>query len=109
MLCTAVLTGYQVQSSDITGGNKTLLTGDDQYILRIASAAATAAAGGRSSAGSTSNKMVLTDVQQSKANVVDGPFVPENNDGISVYLIDKVLRSGECMVHGFGFFGLGFK
>lgn len=103
MLCPSVLAGYQVQSSDVAGGNKTLLTGDDQYILRIASAAA----GGRT-AGSNNRSMVLTDVQQSKANVVDGPFVPENNDGMSVYLVDKVLRSGECIMHGCRMYHLKF-
>jgi hypothetical protein len=69
------------------------LTGDEQYILRIAPAAA--AAGTRAGAAATGSKLVLTDVQKSKANVLDGPFTPQAPDGLSVYLIDKVLRSGE--------------
>jgi hypothetical protein len=113
--------GYQLPGPEaVANGTKVLLTGDEQYILRIgpasAAAAAAAAAAGRSSnsngpstaaagAGtgrSSNSKMVLTDVQKSKANIIDGPFTPESTPGMSVYLVDKVLRSGEyrrCSLH----------
>lgn len=84
MLCP----GYQLQGPDaVANGTKVLLTGDEQYILRI----------GPSPAGSrSSSKMVLTDVQKSKANIIDGPFTPESTPGVAVFIVDKVLKSGEC-------------
>jgi hypothetical protein len=96
--CFAV--GFQLQDpADVADGNKILLTGDEQYILRIAPAAAAAAAGTSATragaAAAASSKLVLTDVQKSKATELDGPFTPQDTDGLSVYLVDKVLRSGE--------------
>lgn len=85
--CAVLCPGYQLQGPDaVANSTKVLLTGDEQYILRI----------GPSPAGKSSSKMVLTDVQKSKATIVDGPFTPESTPGVSVFLIDKVLRSGEC-------------
>lgn len=90
MLCP----GYQLQGSDaVANGTKVLLTGDEQYILRIGPSPA-----GKSSS-SSSSKMVLTDVQKNKANIIDGPFTPDSTPGVSVFRIDKVLRSGECRRH----------
>ena len=87
MLCCAVLcrTGYQVRGAeDVSAGTKILLTGDEQFILNI------------SSSQQAPGQLTLSDVQRSKANVVDGPMTPQATDGISVFVIDKVLRSGEC-------------
>lgn len=100
MLSRAVLAGFQLQDpADVADGTKILLTGDEQYILRVAPAAAAAGAAatraGAAGAAGAGSKLVLTDVQRSTANVIDGPFTPQDTDGLSVYLIDKVLRSGE--------------
>jgi hypothetical protein len=94
--CFAV--GFQLQDpADVADGTKILLTGDEQYILRIAPAAAAAgtSATRAGAAAAASSKLVLTDVQKSKATELDGPFTPQDTDGLSVYLVDKVLRSGE--------------
>lgn len=78
--------GYQVQGvDDVADGSRVLLTGDEQYILRMNRG--------------TGNKVVLSDVQKGKATVLDGPIIPENADGVSVYIIDRVLKSGEFLPH----------
>lgn len=79
-----LLTGYELQgASDVSGGSKVLLTGDEQYILRLAP--------GRTAASS----VVLTDVQKGSASLVEGPFVARDIQSLPVYIIDKVLKSGE--------------
>lgn len=65
-----------------------LLTGDEQYFLR-----AVAAPKGGSGGGGPSIK----DVQRSQANIVEGPMIPKDAGSISVFVIDKVLKSGECI------------
>lgn len=89
MLCPAVLSaGYQVRGAeDVVGSSRVLLTGDEQYTMKIGTAAGSRAAGGN---------LTLSDVQKSTANVVDGPITPDNNS-IAVFVIDKVLRSGEWL------------
>jgi hypothetical protein len=87
MLCCSA--GYQVRGAeDVVGSSRVLLTGDEQYTMKIAPAAG------------ESSKLTLSDVQKSSANIVDGPITPDNNS-IAVFVIDKVLRSGEwrgCML-----------
>jgi hypothetical protein len=47
------------------------------------------------SSSPAAGQLALSDVQRSKANVVEGPITPQNPAGVSVFVTDKVLRSGE--------------
>lgn len=75
---TLSLTGYQITGSEVTKSNKVAATGDDNYILRLS----------RSSTG----KLTVEDVQGNKATVLSGPVKAGK---INVFVIDKVLLSGE--------------
>lgn len=70
--------GYQVTGSEVAKDTKRAGTGDDNYFLRLAKG--------------TTGKLSVEDVQGNMAAILSGPVKAGK---INVYVIDKVLLSGE--------------
>jgi hypothetical protein len=71
--------GYQVTGTEADKGPRKAATGDDNFIVTLIKG--------------TGGKLAVKDVQGNVAGVVSGPVKVGK---VSVYVIDKVLMSGEC-------------